>query len=113
MFRFLTGALFKGAAAAGACGGFSHEKPLSDFLSLLSFYSTLYSSLLCFLYTLLATAVWPDLAKFRRIGNKIKSLWPIFRIAHLVFGKLVYQLWHFYATGQILIVVSGKILNSI
>ena len=91
MFRFLTGALFKGAAAAGACGGFSHEKPLSDFLSLLSFYSTL----------------------FRRIGNKIKSLWPIFRIAHLVFGKLVYQLWHFYATGQILIVVSGKILNSI
>ena len=37
----------------------------------------------------------------------------MFRIAYLVFGKLLHQLWHFYATGQIVIVVNGQRLNSI
>ena len=37
----------------------------------------------------------------------------MFRIAYLVFGKLLHQLWHIYATGQIVIVVNGKRLNSI
>ena len=33
-------------------------------------------------------------------------------MAYLVFGKLLYQLWNFYANGQIVIVVSGQRLNS-
>ena len=30
----------------------------------------------------------------------------------LVFGKLLYLLWHFYATGLIVIVVNGQRLNN-
>ena len=33
-------------------------------------------------------------------------------MAYLVFGKLLYQLCHFYATGQILTIVNGQRLNS-
>ena len=38
----------------------------------------------------------------------ILSLWEIFWIAYLVFGKLLYQLWHFYTARQIVIVVKGQ-----
>ena len=40
------------------------------------------------------------------------SLWAICWMAYLVYGKLLYQLWHFYATGQIVIAVNGQRLNS-
>ena len=49
--------------------------------------------------------------------DEISTLWQkkvfgeFFWIAYLVFGKLLYQLWNFYATGQIFIVVNGQILN--
>ena len=55
--------------------------------------------------------MWPDLAKFRHFG-KILSLWAIFWMSYLVFGILLYYLWHFYATGQIFVVVNDQILNS-
>ena len=48
-----------------------------------------------------STTVWPDLRKFRHFG-KILSHWAICWMVDLVFGKLLYLLWHFYATaGQI------------
>ena len=53
--------------------------------------------------------MWLDLPKFCYFGKKIKRLWANFRI----FGKLLYQLWLLYATGQIIIVVNGQILDSI
>ena len=49
--------------------------------------------------------------------DEISTLWQkkvfgeFFWIAYLVFGKLLYQLWNFYATGQIFIVVNGQILK--
>ena len=33
-------------------------------------------------------------------------------MAYLVFGKLLYHLWHFFATGQIAVVVNGQRLNN-
>ena len=56
-------------------------------------------------------SVCPDVAKFRHFGNDFKSLGN-FWIAYLVFGKLLYQLWHFFATGQIVDVVNGQRLNN-
>ena len=53
--------------------------------------------------------VWPGLAKFRHF---VKNLWAIFWIAYLAFGTLLSQLWHFYATRKIVIVVNGQRLNS-
>ena len=55
--------------------------------------------------------MWPDLAKFRHFGNKIKvsgkSVWIV-----LVFGKFVNLLWQiFNAFGQFFTVVDGQILN--
>ena len=48
-----------------------------------------------------STIVWPDLGKFCHFG-KILSHWAICWMVDLVFGKLLYLLWHFYATaGQI------------
>ena len=37
------------------------------------------------------------------LWQNYKSLWAIFWMAYLVFGKPLYQLWHFYAMGQIAI----------
>ena len=53
--------------------------------------------------------IWLNFA----IWQKHRSIWATFWIAYLVFSKLLYQLWHFYATGQIVIVVNGQRLNSI
>ena len=44
--------------------------------------------------------------------QKFQSLWAIFWMSYLVFGKLLSRLWHFYATGQIFIVVNGQRLHS-
>jgi len=44
--------------------------------------------------------------------QNFKSLWAIFWMSYLVFGKLLSRLWHFYATGQIFIVVNGQRLHS-
>ena len=52
------------------------------------------------------------LATFHQFGKKLKVFGQFVWIAYLVFGKLLYQLWHFYATGQIFIVVNGHRLNS-
>ena len=55
--------------------------------------------------------VWPDLAKFCQfcqIFNSLGNFWMVY----LVFGKLLYLLWHFYATGQIGIAVNGQRLNN-
>ena len=55
--------------------------------------------------------MWPDLAKSCHYQN-LKTLWAFFWMSYSVFGKLLCQLWHFYATGQIVIVVTSHILNS-
>ena len=57
--------------------------------------------------------VRPDLAKFCNFGKIIKSIWAISWKAYLVFSNILCQLWHFYATGPIVIVVNGQRLNSI
>ena len=44
--------------------------------------------------------------------QNFESLWAIFGMSHLVFGKLLSRLWHFYATGQLVILVNGYRLNS-
>ena len=46
----------------------------------------------------------------RKIGKK--CLWANFWIVYFVFGKLFYPLWHFYASGQIVIAVNGHTLNN-
>ena len=52
-----------------------------------------------------------DLAKFRHFGNILKLLEYFYRV-YFVFGKILNILWViFYAIGQILIVVNGKVLN--
>ena len=33
-------------------------------------------------------------------------------MVYFVFGKLLYQLWYFYASGQIIVAVDGHRLNS-
>ena len=59
-----------------------------------------------------------DLSSVTRFGEilplwqNLKSFWAIFWMAYLVFGKRLYQLRHFYATGQVVIVVNGQRLNS-
>ena len=55
--------------------------------------------------------MWPDLAKSCHYQN-LKTLWAFFWMSYSVFGKLLCQLWHFYATVQIVIVVTSHILNS-
>ena len=47
-----------------------------------------------------------------QLWQNCKSVWAIFGMAYLVFGKLLHQLWHFYAKLQIFIVVNGQRLNS-
>ena len=47
-----------------------------------------------------------------QLWQNFKSLWAIFGLFILLFGKLLYQLWHFYAAGHIFIAVNGQILNS-
>ena len=49
--------------------------------------------------------------KISPLCQNFKSLWAIFWMFYLVFGKLLSQLWHFYATVQIAIVVNGNLLN--
>ena len=44
--------------------------------------------------------------------NFFKSLWAILGLAYVVIGKLLYQLWHFKAKSQIVIVVNGQRLKS-
>ena len=56
--------------------------------------------------------VRPELAKFRQFEIILK-VWAIFWTAYLVFDKRLYQLWYFYAVGQIFIVVNGQRLNRI
>ena len=51
------------------------------------------------------------LATFHQFGKKLKVFGQFVWIAYLVFGKLLYQLWHFYATGQIFIFVNGQRLK--
>ena len=56
--------------------------------------------------TTLGKKIW---CNFASLAKKLK----VFRTARLLFGKLLKQLLHFYATGQIAIVVNGQRLNSI
>ena len=46
------------------------------------------------------------------LWQTFKSLWAIVWMAYLVFAKRLYQLWHFYATAQIVIAVNSHRLNS-
>ena len=46
------------------------------------------------------------------LWQNFKSLWGTFWMGYLAFGKLLYQLWNFYATGQIVIVVNSQRLNT-
>ena len=43
------------------------------------------------------------------LWQNFKSFWAICLMVYLVFGNFVYPLWHFYTTGQIVIVVVGQI----
>ena len=52
-----------------------------------------------------------DLTKFCHFG-KVLSFLAIFGMAYLVFGKLLYRLWYFHDTGQIVIVVNNQRLFS-
>ena len=52
--------------------------------------------------------VWPDLAKFRHFG-KILTVFGIFFIPYLIFGKMFDLLWYIFAIRQIFIVVHGQI----
>ena len=46
------------------------------------------------------------------LWQNFKSLWAIVWVAYFVFVKLLYQLWRFYANGQIVTAVNGQRLNS-
>ena len=43
------------------------------------------------------------------LWQNFKSFWAICLMVYLVFGNFLYPLWHFYTTGQIVIVVVGQI----
>ena len=49
---------------------------------------------------------------FQKLFNLVILSLAIIWMAYLVLGKLLYQFWHCYATGQIVIVVNGQRLNS-
>ena len=66
-------------------------------------------------YTLAHTYVENSVTRFVEIlplWQNFKSLWGTFWMGYLAFGKLLYQLWNFYATGQIVIVVNSQRLNT-
>ena len=42
------------------------------------------------------------------ILGKILSLWKNYRMVYFVFSTLLYLLWHFYATGHIVVVIMAK-----
>ena len=56
--------------------------------------------------------VCPDWAKIRKLWLYLKVFGHFCRV-YLIFGQRLNQLWHFYAIGQIVIVVNGQILNNI
>ena len=43
--------------------------------------------------------VWPDMAKFRQVGKILKVFGQFFGWL-IVFGKLLYQIWHFLLLGK-------------
>ena len=49
---------------------------------------------------------------FSPLWQSFKSLLTIFWMGYLVFGKLLYLLWHFNVTGQIVIVANGQRLKN-
>ena len=49
--------------------------------------------------------------QWNQIWRNFKSIWA-FRKVNLEFGKLLRQLWYFYATGQIVIVVNDQRLKN-
>ena len=49
--------------------------------------------------------------RFGEISH-LQSIWVIFWMVYLVFGKRLYVLWRFYALAQIVIVVNGQSLNN-
>ena len=51
-----------------------------------------------------------SVTRFGKISplRQLLKVFGQFLRAYLVFGKLLHQLWHFYATGQIVIVVNTK-----
>ena len=59
-----------------------------------------------------ATARVTRFGEISPLWQNFKSLWAIFLMVHLLFCKVLVQLWHFYAIGQIVIVVNGQRLNS-
>ena len=59
-----------------------------------------------------ATARVTRFGEISPLWQNFKSLWAIFLMVHLLFCKILVQLWHFYAIGQIVIVVNGQRLNS-
>ena len=57
------------------------------------------------------TAVWPDLAKFRHLGENFKIFGHFLR-AKIVFGIILNMFWQIiYAIGEMLIVANDQILN--
>ena len=67
------------------------------------------------LQSLVSVKVKNSVTRFGEISplwQYFQSLWAIFWMVYLVFGKLLYLLWHFYATGQIGIAVNGQRLNN-
>ena len=44
-----------------------------------------------------------------RFGEDLNVFGQFFLIAYLVFGKVLYQLWHFYATKQIIFALNLSI----
>ena len=47
-----------------------------------------------------------------RFGNILKVFGQYLWLVYLIFDKLLYQLWHFYAIAQIVIDVNGQRLNN-
>ena len=64
------------------------------------------------LKTILAANSVTRLGDFCQRGEILKVFGQLFGMAYFVFGKLLYPLWHFYATGQIFIVVNGQRWNT-
>ena len=59
-------------------------------------------------YLDLCDQIWQNFATLAQF----KSLWAISWMVYFVFGKLLYPLWHFYASGQIVFAVNGHTLNN-
>ena len=53
-----------------------------------------------------------SVTKFGQFGKILKAFGQFFWMVYLIFGRLLYQLWHFYVNGQIVIVVNRQRLKN-